>query len=109
MVADFASLIAQNLVWISFPNGFIVMYSVGTALHIENVAVHPSAQGQGIGGRLMSFAKQHARFLGLNRIELYTNAKMDGPLALYPKLGFVKIDQRIEDGFERVYFAKQLT
>jgi len=108
MVADFASLIDQDSVWVC-DGGFIVMFAQGDVLHIENVAVHPDMQGQGFGRRLMSFAEDHARSLGLACVELYTNAKMTGPLALYPRLGYRQTGRRIEDGFDRVYFAKTLS
>ncbi|WP_420861578.1 GNAT family N-acetyltransferase [Algirhabdus cladophorae] len=108
MVADFADLISRNVVWIIPPHGFIVMYPQAGALHVENVAVHPDGQGQGLGQRLMAFAEDHARGLNLSRITLYTNAKMAGPLKLYPRLGYVETDRRVEDGFDRVYFAKLL-
>jgi hypothetical protein len=29
-------------------------------------------------------------------------------LAYYPRRGFVEIGRRVEDGFRRVYFSKQL-
>jgi len=108
MVADFAVLIARDVVWVC-DGGFIVMFPDGDALHVENIAVHPEAQGNGVGRALMGFAETHARDLGLHRIELYTNAKMTGPRRLYPRLGFMQTDHRFEDGFDRVYFAKDLT
>jgi ribosomal protein S18 acetylase RimI-like enzyme len=109
MVADFEALISIQVVWVSDTDGFIVMYPRDDALHVENIAVHPDAQGRGIGRALMGFAQDHARTLGLTQISLYTNAKMTGPLALYPKLGYVEIDRRVEDGFDRVYFTKTLS
>lgn len=109
MVADFEALISIQVVWVSDTDGFIVMYPRDDALHVENIAVHPDAQGRGTGRALMGFAQDHARILGLTQISLYTNAKMTGPLALYPKLGYVEIDRRVEDGFDRVYFTKTLS
>jgi hypothetical protein len=46
--------------------------------------------------------------LGLRRVHLYTNAKMTANLSIYPRLGYVEIDRRSEDGFDRVYFEKRL-
>ena len=46
--------------------------------------------------------------LGLARVTLYTNARMHENLVLYPRLGYVEIDRRREDGFDRVYFEKML-
>lgn len=111
MVADFEGLVDQNAVWVHANqnvHGFIVLHANQDSLHLENIAVHPNAQGQGIGHALMDFAESHAAGLGLTKITLYTNAKMTAPLALYPKLGYVQTDRRIEDGFDRVYFTKTL-
>jgi len=33
----------------------------------------------------------------------------DGNLELYPHLGFVEVDRRVDEGFDRVYFAKAVT
>lgn len=50
-----------------------------------------------------------ARQCGMSGLHLYTNEKMTDNLSIYPKLGYVKVAQRTEDGFKRVYFEKTLT
>ena len=113
MVADFAALIEQNSVMVEVEDservrGFIVAYPRRDHLHLENVAVDPACQGRGIGQRLVERVEQRALADGYDRIELYTNARMYENLALYPKLGYSQFDRRIEDGFDRVYFGKNL-
>ena len=56
---------------------------VGRALVIENVAVDPARQGEGIGRLLLEFAEEAARRAGIDTVVLYTHEKMTENLALY--------------------------
>ncbi|KAL5354957.1 acyl-CoA N-acyltransferase [Aspergillus floccosus] len=78
------------------------------AVQVNSLVVDPTAQGRGYGRILMSHAEQVARQSGLMALVLYTNVKMYENLQLYPKLGFVETDRRTEDGYQRVYFRKDL-
>ena len=49
-----------------------------------------------------------ARQRGLKAVHLYTNEKMTENLSLYPRLGYIEVARRMEDGFSRVYFEKSL-
>jgi hypothetical protein len=40
---------------------------------------------------------------------VFSDGGMTDNLSIYPKLGYVKVAQRTEDGFKRVYFEKSLT
>lgn len=113
MTADYAALIARQVVWVvPEPDqaiaGVLVMLAQPGALFIENVAVHPRRQGLGLGGRLLAFAEQHARAIGVAEMRLYTNAKMTENIALYEHLGFEQTDRRVESGFQRVFMRKRL-
>lgn len=88
--------------------GLIVLVPADNYLLLENVAVVPSAQGRGVGGALLRFAEEHARSLGLSEIRLYTNAAMTENLAYYPRRGYRETGRREQDGFSRVFFAKQV-
>lgn len=79
-----------------------------TALFLDTIAVAPEMQRTGLGARLMSAAEVRARSAGLARIELYTNALMSENLAYYPRLGYEEVGRRVDEGFDRVFFAKQL-
>ncbi|KAA2317118.1 GNAT family N-acetyltransferase [Pseudooceanicola sediminis] len=114
MVADFASQIAARHVHVATNSqdevqGFIVFYAEGDHLLLENVAVFPSATGRGIGKDLVSFCEVSARRRGLGSVHLYTNEKMSDNLSIYPRLGYVEVDRRVEDGFHRVYFVKDVS
>lgn len=110
MVADFAASIENETLYVIADDekicGFVVFYARDDHVHLENVALDPLSQGQGLGMRLIEFVEQRARADGYARVELYTNAKMTENLGLYPRLGYQQFDRRIEDGFDRVYFRK---
>lgn len=91
--------------------GSIVLKYVSNtrSVQIDNIVVDPSAQGHGYGRVLMDYAENVARSHGCPALELYTNVKMYENLELYPKMGFVETESKTEDGFERVYFRKDLT
>lgn len=112
MIADFASAISSHTLYIatlaSQFAGFVVFFPRGDHLHLENIAVYPKLQGKKIGYSLIKFVEDTAQKKHLYAVELYTNAKMYENLSLYPRLGYVKIGEHVEDGFERIYFRKEL-
>ena len=112
MDADFAALVAQDHVAVALldgvPAGYVVAYPRGDHVHVENLAVLPGLQGRGVGGALLDHAEGQARAAGLAAVELYTNAAMVENLSYYPRRGYATTGHRREDGFDRVYFRKQL-
>ncbi len=113
MVADFAALIESGSVRVDIDDsgllrGYVVSYPRGDHFHLENIAVDPALQGRGIGRELITWVEQEASASGYDRIELYTNARMTDNLDLYPRLGYREFDRRVEHGFDRVYFEKDL-
>ena len=112
MTADYAGLVAADDVWVGETDGHVVGVLVirasGDALELENVAVDPAAQGLGHGRALVAFAETHARELGLEAVELYTNEAMTENIELYPRLGYAETTRRVENGYRRVYFRKTL-
>ncbi len=108
---DYAEAIEKRQVWIvgSPVQGLVVLINQSeAALLIENIAVHPSAQGSGLGRRLVEFAEVQATARDLSRLALYTNEAMIENISLYEHLGFAKVDRRTEDGFRRIYMEKSL-
>ena len=113
MVADFASLIASEHVYVAVDVdddllGFIVFFQKGDYMVLENVAVCRNATGTGIGKRLLAFCEATAKEANLGSVHLYTNEKMTGNLSLYPHLGYQETDRRTEDGFNRIFFEKTI-
>lgn len=118
MTADYHALVADDAasVWMlrerdsSRGVGSIILYdSPGDdSLLVDNLIVDPAVQGRGYGRLLMGFAEDVARERGWPALTLFTNEKMYENLALYPKMGFVVVDRRVENGYHRVYFRKTL-
>ncbi len=86
----------------------LVVRPLELALLIENVAVHPAHQKQGLGRTLLTFAEQLARQHGLSTTTLYTNVLMTENIALYQRLGYIETERRNEHNFQRVYMHKPL-
>lgn len=112
MVADFAHLIVHSRLHVVEDDGtvcgFIVLYPRGDHIHVENVAVAPDRQHQGLGRTLLDFAEAQAHAQRRKAIELYTNEQMTENLGFYPMLGYVETGRRVENGLSRVYFRKQI-
>ncbi len=113
MLSDYQELISKNLVYVITDRdelkGLIVLIPEEDHLLIENVAVHPNFQGQGIGRKLIEFSLAFAKERCLPEIRLYTNELMVENLVFYAKLGFIEVDRRIEDGYRRVFMSKTLS
>ncbi|PLB44134.1 acyl-CoA N-acyltransferase [Aspergillus steynii IBT 23096] len=116
MVADYYELLKTREIYAleRLEDGRIVgsvvlrMDTDTASININNLVVDPGAQGKGYGRLLMDFAEGLGKERGCKAVVLFTNIKMYENLALYPKLGFVETDRREEDGYERVFYRKEL-
>ena len=112
MVADFAAEIAGGHVVViaaaGMVGGYMVAWPEGEAYFIDNIAVDPARQGEGLGRRLIDHAASAARRHGLRALRLYTNAAMTENLAMYGHMGFVTTHRAIESGFDRVFMRLEL-
>lgn len=109
MLCDIQRRVEAGQVWVVGDPVIAViclMISKGECLLIENVAVHPNAQGDGIGRRLMNFAEAISAELGLSKIQLYTNEIMCENVDIYSHLGYVETDRRSDQGYRRVFMEK---
>ena len=112
MLDDYAALIGKGVVTVLETEGglagVLVLLPSSDHLMIDNVAVHPSAQGRGLGRLLMAHAEAEARRLGLSELRLYTHETMTENIAFYGCLGFVQTHRAEQHGFRRVFMAKKL-
>jgi ribosomal protein S18 acetylase RimI-like enzyme len=110
MSRDYGPSVRAGTTWVTGRPvvAVLTLYPGEDHLLVENIAIHPSAQGQGLGRALMSFAEQEAIRQGLTRMTLYTHEVMTENQAIYARLGYVEIDRRSEDGYRRIYLEKQL-
>ncbi|OXE36401.1 MAG: GNAT family N-acetyltransferase [Phenylobacterium zucineum] len=89
--------------------GLIETVPVEGALLIENLAIAPDFQRQGLGSQLMDHAHQLALDQGLVRLTLYTNRRFTGNVELYQRLGFVITgEEALPDGSVRIDMRKAL-
>jgi GNAT superfamily N-acetyltransferase len=111
MDADYGMLVEAGEVWVLAdpdPVAVTVLRRVGDHVLVENVAVHPDRQGEGIGRRLLELAESEAHGQGMRELRLYTHEAMTENIELYGHLGWEEYDRRGGDGFARVYFRKRL-
>lgn len=108
MADDYAALIRGHHVWvIGDPvQGAIVLLPEPDHLLLDNVAVDPAAQGQGVGRALIEFAEAEARRRGYAEMRLYTHQLMTENIALYSRTGWQETGRGEQNGFARVFFRK---
>jgi GNAT superfamily N-acetyltransferase len=66
----------------------LLAHRTAPAALVEDVAVHPSAQGRGIGRRLVHEAMDRAQAAGCYKLALSSNEKREAAHAFYDNLGF---------------------
>jgi ribosomal protein S18 acetylase RimI-like enzyme len=112
MTLDYADVIRNSRVIVADTQGdvvgVLVLNVTDEGFAIENVAVHPSHQGSGLGSALLERAEADARRAGFDSIYLYTHEKMTENLALYARKGYVEFDRRSQGDFALVYMRKHL-
>jgi ribosomal protein S18 acetylase RimI-like enzyme len=115
MLAKYTEIIQTHEVYVLQDNstieGSIILKAnnESNTLEVGSLVVDPAAQGRGYGRLLMEFAEERARAQRRRALTLYTNIKMWENLGLYRKLGFVEVGRRVQDGYERVFFEKDIS
>jgi len=112
MTADYDKLVETQSLYVlrvgSNVVGSILLSRDGDSIKVNNLVVDPSAQGRGYSRVLMDQAEDMARAQGLAAVTLFTNEKMHENIALYTKIGFTETGRKTEDGFNRVFFRKNV-
>ena len=113
MLDDYRALIGNGCVSVfedddGAVEALIVLIDKPDHLLLDNLAVRPGRQGEGIGRRLIAFAEAEARRRGFAALRLYTHATMTENIALYARLGFVETGRRHDAGYARVFMTKAL-
>lgn len=88
--------------------GYVICRVTQGAMLLDTVAVWPTHAGQGIGRRLIAHVEAMARARALDAVTLYTNAVMTENMRLYRALGYDRTGRATQDGFDRVFYRKQL-
>ncbi len=87
--------------------GLLVLIPEPNRLLLENLAVDPDRQGEGIGRALLDFAETRALDAGLEEVRLFTHVKMTENQALYRALGYSEYERMEGPGFELVFLSKR--
>ncbi|MFE1903127.1 GNAT family N-acetyltransferase [Streptomyces gardneri] len=88
--------------------GLVVVIPEADHLYLDEVAVHPDAQGTGLGRVLMEWVEARARQLGLPEVRLLTNAMMWENQKLYERYGYEVVERRADGPYDRIHYRKVL-
>jgi ribosomal protein S18 acetylase RimI-like enzyme len=112
MQADYERAVREHQIDLLYVDGLMVglieMIVRNDHLYIENVAIAPEHQGQGLGRQLLGHAEQVAIARGYRDIRLLANAVFDTNISLYKTVGY-RIDR--EEPFMggiAVYMSKKV-
>jgi GNAT superfamily N-acetyltransferase len=106
---DYDALAAAGELWLlQDPElaGLIVLRSVDRHLLVQNIAVEPERQGEGLGRGLLDFAEQEAARRGIRELRLYTNVAMTENILRYRHLGWQEYGRSGEGTYSRMHFRK---
>ena len=114
MQADYDRAVVEHLIDLAEQQGRLValveMIEEKDHLLIENLAVDPQTQGQGLGEHLLYHAETTARSLGFAEVRLYTNEKFAANIAFYARRGY-EITERgsLVPGSVTIFMRKHLS
>ncbi|HEY2477173.1 MAG TPA: GNAT family N-acetyltransferase [Solirubrobacterales bacterium] len=112
MDEDYGEVLARGDAWVAERDaevvGVLVLVAEPDHLLIENVAVDPAHQGEGIGRELLAHTEAEARDRAIAALRLFTHEKMAENIALYGRLGYRETHREERSGFARVFMEKIL-
>lgn len=112
LLADYAQLIADGLVHVLEKKrqiaGVLVLHFEQPTALLDNLAVHPDFQGDGLGSQLLAHAETLAQAAACHTFRLYTNAAMHENLRWYPQHGYLETARYEQDSYQRVFFEKTI-
>jgi ribosomal protein S18 acetylase RimI-like enzyme len=77
--------------------------------HIRMLGVDPATRARGVARALMSASEARAREAGKTFMTLHTTQRMEAAQAMYERLGYERLDDRVyPDGFVLLGYRKQL-
>jgi len=109
---DYAPHIAAGEVWLLADAAGIaalcVLIEAPDHLLLDNVAVDPARQGQGLGRRMIAHAEAIAVARGHAELQLFTNELMERNINLYQRLGFAETHRMTIGSRRRVFMTKRV-
>ncbi|MFM9941734.1 MAG: GNAT family N-acetyltransferase [Hyphomicrobiaceae bacterium] len=113
MTADYGRAVTEHVIDLLEDNGELValieLIPRSDHLLIENLAVQPDRQGQGLGERMLGHAEAVARSMNYAEIRLYTNAVFAANIAFYSKRGYQEYERcTVPPGTVAVHMKKSI-
>lgn len=110
---DYARRVSHDEVWVLAPEahevaGLLVLVPRTDHLLLDNIAVAPERQGEGLGRILLDLAERRAGEQGFDTIRLYTHHLMVENQRIYERDGYIETHRETEHGLGRVFYAKHL-
>jgi GNAT superfamily N-acetyltransferase len=106
-VGELEAACVQQRLWVAVDDGavvgFVVAEVVDGCAHVEEVSVHPDAQGRGHGGALLDAVDDWATDHGLAAVTLTTYRDVPWNRPFYERRGFrVLRNDELTDGLRRI-------
>jgi N-acetylglutamate synthase-like GNAT family acetyltransferase len=110
LLRDHSQAIEAGEVWATGDPivGAITLIEMDDTLLIENLVVHPTVQGSGLGRTLMAFAERTAELHGLQRVALHHNQVNIAHSGFFGHLGYHTVDRRTQHGSRRALMEKRV-
>lgn len=112
MLDDYAKVVAQYQTFVAEESGrvagILVLILKSDGILMDNVAVLPKYQGQGLGHQLIQFAEAFAFEQGYKNLDIYTHELMTENIEMYQRLGYLETERCTKRGYRRVYMRKRL-
>ena len=95
--AEFANALGMRLGWREGERlaGYIFGWLLFDDLHINNIAVDPDCQGQGIGAKLLESVMAKAYDAGGRKALLEVRPSNERAQRLYARFGFIEVHRRV--------------
>lgn len=92
MTADYGNAVIAHMIDLHEENSTLIALVETVAMDdhllIENIAVHPSHQGKGLGDALLAHAEELAATRNFDETRLYTNEAFVSNVAFYERRGY---------------------
>lgn len=113
MLADYATMIDEHQVWLTMEDnqciGVLILIPNDGYMLLDNIAVHPDAQGKGLGRRLLDLADREAAHQGYSELRLYTHVMMTENIEIYQRSGWEETGRGVQDRYKRVFFRRPVS
>ncbi|MDR2296645.1 MAG: GNAT family N-acetyltransferase [Clostridiales Family XIII bacterium] len=114
MLADYGAIIEKHFAFVAVADGLVagVLTICDTRddfMWMDVLAVFKKYRGLGIGKKLIEYAESFIAGKGKSECRIYTNVKFEKTIAVYRHLGYVEYQRMHEDGYDRMFFRKNVS